>query len=255
MAMGFLPPIFPDHRGAAVSLTYDDGLPEHLDHAIPDLETLGLRGTFYVPTQMSPIWNSRADEWRSLAARGHEIGNHTRYHPCSIKHEWIKPNFSLEAYNLGRIERELLDASADLDEITGPQVRSYAYTCCEDFVGPERTSFRPMVARLFPAARAGGRDELADPRGCDLNWVPSWAVSINDRRSDLIAFIDRAIEQQAWAVLMFHGVGGGHGLNCRREVHREICLHIADRKKDIYCDTFVNVATVIRKAVNKPWNP
>ena len=59
--------IFPGGRRAAVSLTYDDGIAEQLDHAIPDLEESGLRGTFYIPTLQHPgSWHDRLPEWRGL---------------------------------------------------------------------------------------------------------------------------------------------------------------------------------------------
>jgi peptidoglycan/xylan/chitin deacetylase (PgdA/CDA1 family) len=159
-----LPGLFPDGRRAALSLTYDDGAAQHLDVVMPDLEAVGLRGTFYVHTRQDPgsAWHTRRDEWRAAAGRGHEIGNHTQYHPCGKHFDWIKPNFSLEAYGLGRMEAELVAASRDLDEAVGPSpMRSFAYTCGEEFVGPEHTSFRPLADRLFPASRAG-RDVSAD---------------------------------------------------------------------------------------------
>src|SRR5690606_3789485 len=164
-------PLFADGRSAAVSMTYDDALNEQIDHAAVDLEAAGLRGTFYTPTVTGVVWASRLGEWGDLARRGHELGNHTRNHPCAIRHSFIKPNFSLEAYNETRMEQELLDASKELAAVDGQAVRSYAYTCCEDFVGPEHASYRPMVARLFPGARGGG-DELADPWTADLSYVP-----------------------------------------------------------------------------------
>lgn len=244
--------LFPDDRLAAVSLTYDDALNEHIDHAAVDLEASGLRGTFYTPTVKGVVWEARRDEWRRLAERGHELGNHTRYHPCAIKHSFIKPNFSLEAYSAGRMEQELREASKDLAEVDRQSVRSYAYTCCEDFIGPERTSYRPMVARLFPAAR-GGEDRLANPWDVDLSYVPSLAVIEAHSSADLTGFVDRAIETGGWAVFQFHGVGGGHRLNVNRASHRTLCEYIARRSQAIYCDTFLNVAQSLRQATNRPW--
>ena len=72
---------WPNGAKAAVCLTYDDGVDIHLDHAAPDLEAVNLRGTFYVPGHSRSLYE-RMDEWRALAARGHEIGNHTVFHPC-----------------------------------------------------------------------------------------------------------------------------------------------------------------------------
>ena len=250
--------IFPGGRRGAVSLTYDDGLAEHLDCAIPDLDACGLRGTFFIPTgPRSPTIHTRADDWRRAFARGHEWGNHTVHHPCSGRHAWVKPNFSLEAYAHERIESELLEASHAIDELLGnDRPRSYAYTCHEDFVGPDRASYRPIVARLFPAARGGestGERPLIDPMDCDFAYLPSWTIGPSARADQILAQLDDAVARGRWAVLTFHGIGGGHELNLARDAHRTILRHVATRADELYCDTFLGVATHVRDATRRPW--
>lgn len=165
-----------------------------------------------------------------------------------------RPNFTLEAYNLARMEQELREASGDLAAVDGSGgPRSFAYTCCEDFVGPERETFRPMVARLFPAARGGAARELADPYALDPAYVPAWAVVAKHAAADVTGFVDDAIARGAWAVLIFHGVGGGHNMNVARDVHQALCRHIADRAADLWCDTFLNVARHVRQATGRSW--
>jgi sialate O-acetylesterase len=163
--------------------------------------------------------------------------------------DWVKPNFSLEAYSLSRIERELIDASADIQNIVGDQGRiSYAYTCCDDWVGPQRESYRPIVSRLFPAARGCGNRVLVDPYNCDLSFVPGQMVFQNTKIADVLSFIDEAVEQNKWAVLVFHGVGGGHAINISANFHLELLDHIANLRDRLCCDTFVNIAAKIPKA-------
>ena len=41
---------WPEDRRVAISRSYDDGRPDNLDHAVPDLEERGLPGTFYLTT-------------------------------------------------------------------------------------------------------------------------------------------------------------------------------------------------------------
>jgi peptidoglycan/xylan/chitin deacetylase (PgdA/CDA1 family) len=245
-----LPTLFPDNHPAAVSLTYDDALPQHLDLVMPQLESFGLRGTFYIPTQVTgnSAWTTRPAEWKTAAERGHhEIANHTQYHPCGMQgRSWVKPNFSLEAYSLSRIEHELIHASQDIAAVIGDQgAISYAYTCGDDWVGPEKTSYRPIVARLFPAARCSGNRQLTDPYNCDLNFVPAWAIFETTKLADVLSFIDEAVEQNRWAVLLFHGVGGGHNINVTANFHLDLLDHIASLRDRLWCDTFVNVAKQI----------
>jgi len=249
-----LPSIFPNHCRGAVSLTYDDALDAHLDNAIPDLEAAGLRGTFYIPTRQENAWQTRPDQWRAAHARGHEIANHTQYHPCSGKHPWVKPNFRLEAYSLARMESELLGAAADLMPVIGAGATSFAYPCGEWTVGPDESTYRPMIARLFPAGRGVAlKKQLVDPLDCDFSFVPAWVLTDKTRTDDVIGFIDDAIEHARWAVLIFHGVGGGHAIDVARDTHRAICRELAVRREEIWCDTFLAVAQHIRQKSSKPW--
>ena len=147
------------------------------------------------------------------------------------------------------MEQELREASAELAAVVGDAAeRSYAYTCCEDFVGPGRASYRPLVARLFPAARGGGKGAVADPRTCDLTFVPSHVVEPPDDAASLIGLVDRAMAQGGWAVFQFHGVGGGHRMDCPREAHRALCAHLAGLRGRVWCDTFLNVAQAVARA-------
>ena len=68
-------------KKSAVVLTYDDAIDQHLDNAVPVLDSLGLKATFYI-TAFSNSMQTRLDDWRKLAEKGYELGNHTLYHPC-----------------------------------------------------------------------------------------------------------------------------------------------------------------------------
>lgn len=254
--MNTFPGIFPSGTRGAVTLAYDDALSEHLDNAISDLEAANLRGTFYVGTRVSApsCFQTRSADWRAAAARGHELGNHTQYHPCSA--DWVKPNFRLEAYTIARMEGELVAANCDIAAVVGnDSARSFAYPCSQDFVGPEKESYRPMVARLFPAARLGaGGGEVVDPMTIDFAAVPSFRMDKTSKVESTLRRIDEAVERGGWAVLLFHGVGGGHDINVSREFHRAICKHIAMKNDVLWCDTFLNIAMQIRRATNLPWH-
>ena len=69
-------------RQAAVVITYDDGYAQQLDNALPLLDSLGLKATFYLSAYF-PAVKDRLPEWKQAALRGHELGNHTLYHPCA----------------------------------------------------------------------------------------------------------------------------------------------------------------------------
>jgi len=88
---------FEGNRAAALSFTFDDGLLGQYKVAAPLLEKYGFRGTFFIiPDRVAASETATTahvddkgfahaayatwQDWCDLAARGHEIGNHTLDH-------------------------------------------------------------------------------------------------------------------------------------------------------------------------------
>jgi len=219
--------IFPWPGGAraAVALTYDDGLDIHLDHAIPDLESSNLRGTFFVSGDAASL-RKRMEEWRAIARRGHELGNHTLFHPC-LRHipgrerTFVTPERNLENYTVTRITTEIRVMNTMLNLMDGRTVRTLAYTCGDETAGG--ASFVDAIRPMLLAARAFKNKfrALADPRTMDEHRVPGWAVE-GDSAADMIAWVEDAVKSGSLAVFTFHGVGGGHGIDVDRQEHRKL---------------------------------
>ncbi len=232
---------WPGGARAAVCLTYDDGLDGHLDVAAPDLDAVGLRGTFYCSGQSDSL-RRRLPEWRSLARRGHELGNHTLFHPCLRTRkggevfDWVSPWYDLAGYSVARMVDELRLANTLLAAVDDRSERTFAYTCSDAEVGGE--SFVDAIRPLFVAARndAPLPESL---RGVDLHFVPSWPVE-GQTGEELIAYVEQAAEKGTLAVIMFHSVGGGY-LNVSRQAHRELLHHLAQNGDRLWTDTFLNV--------------
>ena len=118
---------WPQGAKAAVSLTYDGGLPDHLVLVEPLLRTLALRSTFYLSATFF-LENPRA--WASMANQGHEIGNHSLFGVTG-------PRGELSNWTLEMVETDLQMTEALLrDNLPGPEERSFAYpgdnpTCAE----------------------------------------------------------------------------------------------------------------------------
>jgi len=217
---------WPDGKKAAVCLTYDDGLDGHLDVAAPALERHGFRGTFYVTGNSSSL-HSRTEEWRAMAARGHELGNHTLFHPChGSTYDWVKPEYDLDSYTLERLMSELYTANSLLKAVDGREERSFAYTCTNHTI--RGVSFIEQIRTLFPSARGGG-EMPASMDQIDPHYVPSWGVE-DPSGEELIAYVKQALERGTLAVIMFHSVGGGY-LNVSSEAHEQL-LEYLDRQRD-----------------------
>jgi len=238
---------WPDCRRGAVSLTWDDARPSQVDVGVPILDRYGIKGTFYVlPRNMK----GRVAKWRAAAARGHEIGNHSLNHPCTGNFDWQSPETMLEGYTLGRMERELLDASRLLRAALGVTPTSYAYCCGQSFVGRgiRLKSYVPLVARLFEVGQAGFSETYANPVRCDLAQVPSIKFD-NKTFEELRATVDAAVADGRWLILMGHEVGD---IRARQTTSasalRRLCSYLKGRT-DVWVDTVTAVGRHVRATV------
>jgi peptidoglycan/xylan/chitin deacetylase (PgdA/CDA1 family) len=196
---------WPGGAPGAVSLTYDDGLDSQLDHAAPQLDERGLRGTFFL-TQENMV--ARLADWQALARRGHEIADHTMTHPCGLE------SFSAPGF----LRHEIQPMEKFLDDNFGKSgagqgVRTYAYPCGYTRLGRggspvRRARYRQVMQSAFLAARTvdGDPNRPADVlrHRFTLNaFEPTYA----EDRADLgMAYVNKAVDHGAWAILVFHGV-------------------------------------------------
>jgi peptidoglycan/xylan/chitin deacetylase (PgdA/CDA1 family) len=227
---------WPDGKKAAVCLTYDDGIDCHLDVAAPALERYHFRGTFYIPGHSVSLCE-RTEEWRALASRGHELGNHTLFHPCDgERFHWVMPEYDLNNYTFDRLMKELRTANTLLKAVDGLEIRTFAYTCTDYTI--DGVSFIDSVRILFPAARGGGPvpESMEELDPC---YVPSWGV-IDPTGDELIAYVKDALARGTMAVFMFHSVGGGY-LNVSAEAHEKLLEYLHQNRDVIWTDTFLHV--------------
>ena len=119
------PPVasWPDGARAAIVLTYDDALPSQLDIAMPQLDASGLRGTFFLKGTLAPADLPR---WRAAAAAGHELGNHSIYHPCPAASYPAESQYHAENYRVATMLREIGVMNTLLLDIDGRTDRSYS---------------------------------------------------------------------------------------------------------------------------------
>ena len=227
---------WPEGKKAAVCLTYDDGLDCHLDVAAPALERHGFRGTFYVTGNSASLY-SRTGEWRAMAIRGHELGNHTLFHPChGSTYDWVKPEYDLDSYTLERLLSELFKANSLLKAVDGREERSFAYTCTNHSI--KGISFVDEIRTLFPSARGGG-EMPATMDQVDPHYAPSWGVE-DPTGEELVGYVEQALEKGTMAVIMFHSVGGGY-LNVSSEAHEHLLKYLEQHSDILWVDTFQNV--------------
>ena len=233
-----------NHKQCAVALTYDDGLNVHLDKVIPVLDFLGLKGTFYIPGNY-PSLRKRLPEWRAIAAHGHELGNHTLFHPCIGKSkgsDWVKPEYDLENYTTTRILDEIRLANTMLSAIDGRTKRTFAYTCGDTVV--EGVSFVDSIRNDFVGARGivKGMNRL---NSTDLFDIRSYMMN-GQTGDEMIELVKTAKKEGALVVFLFHGVGGEHGINVELAEHNKLLRYLKENEQDIWVAPLVEIAEFIR---------
>src|SRR5258708_30408370 len=119
------------HKKCAVVLTYDDALNVDLDNAIPVFDSLNLKATFYL-SGYSGVLNNWLNEWRAIAKKGHELGNHTLFHPCTGKRtgrEFVTADYDLNNYSIRRMVDEIKMTNTLLNAIDRKTKTTFAYPC------------------------------------------------------------------------------------------------------------------------------
>jgi len=233
---------WPDGKKAAVVFTYDDGLDCHLDAAVPQLNEFGFKGTFFC-TGSSTSLNQRMDEWRAIVKNGHEIGNHTLFHPCDgSRGDWVKPEYDLKNYTPEQIIAELKTANTLLKAVDGKLKRTYAFTCSDYMAGD--FDFSGEIDKLFVAARLDGPIPES-MENYNVYKTPSWGVD-NPAAEELIDYVKKARDKGTIAIFMFHSVGGGY-LNVGAEEHHKLLEFVKENEADFFTGTFMEVMEYIKK--------
>lgn len=233
---------WPNQKKAAVVFTYDDALDGHLDIAVPQLEEFGFKGTFYCNGNAPGLYN-RLEEWREIAKNGHELGNHTLFHPCdATTQDWVKPEYDLNNYTLEQILAELQTANTLLKAIDGKTERTFGYTCSNYIAGGE--DFTDEIKDFFIAARCDAPVPKT-MKEYDVYKTPSWGVD-SPSAEELIAYIEEAKTNGTIAVFMFHNVGGGY-LNVGAKEHHKLLQYIKEHEDDFYTGTFMEVMKYIKQ--------
>jgi len=216
---------------ALICLTYDDALPVHREFVAPELSKRGLRGTFYIPAARDDLYLG-LDGWRKVAEMGHELGNHSCWHPCRTRADWEwKPPYRLEEYTRGRMHDELLLANRVLHLIDGRTERSYGATCSDTTCGPEEgESFIGDIRDLFTIVRSGQRDR---PMMIPASYVvPQY--QIDHLSADRVITVIGSMRSQLdpWILLGIHGVGAGtHNSFIEVDEHQKLIDWIATQRE------------------------
>ncbi len=231
-------------KKAAIVLSYDDGLDSHLNIAIPQLNLFGFKGTFFL---YGHIPEERFTDWKNVNGQGHELGNHSLYHPCKGNDgESHSSRFYSENYDVPSIIREIAQMNKLLFAITGEKPTSYAYPCGETVVGGVDYSDSLRQSGLVRFAR-NGRAPKGINNGDDLNIfkVPGFGVAPGSTSKELINYATEVLKTGGLGIYIFHGVGGDY-LSVDAEEHHQLLEFLEEHKNEYWVTTFSDVMKFIQ---------
>ena len=229
---------WPDGQEMAVSLSYDDASDSQLDNAIPALNKHDLVASFYL-TLASPTVQTRLNEWRAAAKQGHELGNHTIYHPCSKglpDREWVSSYNNIDNYVIDEIVQEITVANSFLHAIDGRTERTLTVPCGD--IMASDGSYIPAVAKMFVALKGF---ESHDPAFAEV-WTPAQVTG-----PELIERLEaEAAKGTKLYNIVFHGIGGDY-LTVSAEAHEQLLQHLANNREEFWVDSYINIMRYARK--------
>ena len=182
-----MPYVRGERHGKVVGITFDDGYRNVLENALPVLADVDFTATnYFVVRQLGGgnVWDyaegvphcdlMSADELRTWARAGHEVGSHTLNHPFLPK---LSPELAAN---------EIRDSRQALEQILGAPVESFCYP-----YGGESAALRQVVRA------AGYSNATTTERGLvrpdeDLMGLPRIFVA---RSAHLVRFLQKCLTQ------------------------------------------------------------
>ena len=231
-------------RKAIICLTYDDGLQSHLTTVLPQLDSVGLKATFFLNSiqgsseaigEASPAISG----WTNAALHGHELANHTLFHACPEKLGWQK-DVANESYTVDKIITEIKTENIILS-LLDPNRKQRAFSLpCNNFLVHD-TDYTSIIKNqgLVKYGRAGGdRNSLvANFKTINIMKVPSWMVEENTTVDELIAFAEKVKKAGGMGIYQIHGVGAEF-FRISKETHKAFLDYLKMHQDEYWIATF-----------------
>ncbi len=232
-------------KTCAVVLTYDDGLNVDLTNVIPALDSVGLKGTFYISDYFDGL-KTQIFKWRKAAEEGHELANHTIWHPCEggrAGREFVQPEADLNNYTVARMVKEIKAMNNILKAIDGKTERTFAYPCGDMKI--HDTAYFDGLRNDFIAAR-GVTAEMLPVNKINLYNIGCYGIN-GQSGEQLIDLVKQALSTHTLLVFLFHGVGGEHPLNVSLAAHSELLHFLKQNENKIWVAPMIDVAKFIKQ--------
>ena len=111
----------------------------------------------------SDVLKRRMAEWRAAAARGHELGNHTRFHQCSragADRSWVTPENDLDKISAAPLVAQIRLGNTLLQAIDGQHERTFTTPCGDLRAGGD--DYQRLIKTDFVAIKSLAGGVVAD---------------------------------------------------------------------------------------------
>ncbi|HEU4901273.1 MAG TPA: polysaccharide deacetylase family protein [Flavisolibacter sp.] len=231
-------------RKAIICLTYDDGLQSQLSTVLSQLDSAGLKGTFFLnsiqgSSEVIGETSPAIAAWTNAAINGHELANHTLFHACPEKLGWQKA-FAIESYTVDKMIAEIKTENALLALLDPKRKRrAFAFPCNNFMIGG--TDYTGIIKKqqLVSYGRAGGDRTavIADFHHINTMKMPSWMVEEGTSLAELIDFAERVKKAGGMGIYQFHGIGAEF-FKISKETHRAFLDYLKAHPDDYWVATF-----------------
>jgi hypothetical protein len=154
----------------------------------------------------------------------------------------VRTEYDLNNYNIPRIVDEIRATNLLLQSMDGRTKRTFAFTCGDTRV--KDSSFAELIRNDFIALR-GVRAQMSTINKVNLSDVDCYVVN-HHTAEQMIAWVNEAVKTNSLLVVLFHGVGGGNGLDVEIAEHRKFLLYLKANQKDLWVAPMAEVAEVVK---------
>jgi peptidoglycan/xylan/chitin deacetylase (PgdA/CDA1 family) len=217
---------FAGDRAAAISYTFDDNLRDQYTLAVPMLNEVAFKGTFFViagktvetpeegekklsDPNLRDLWGSISwPELVEMAKQGHEIASHTWSHRGMAR---LTPE---------EVDAELSKACDAIKTHIGKPALTLAFPFNQSTPEVQVAALKYHLAYRSHQASTGGKSTVAS-----LN---EWA--------------DKLVKEHKWDIMMTHAIAKGYAAMSDPEIFHEHLKYVKSRERDIWVDTFATIA-------------
>lgn len=178
-----------------VSVTFDDGWASQYKNALPILNKYGLKATFYIISgelNDQPDYMSTA-QIQNLYSQGMEIGSHTITHS------------DLTGVSQSKLVQEMSQSQATLQNAIGAPVVNFAYP-----YGAYNAETISVGQQYYQSQRTVNQGYNTEDN-LDLTQLKIYEVDSDISTAQVQEWIQGAITQKSWLILVYHEVGTSIG--------------------------------------------